>query len=561
MTYNLRQIMLQKRKAFKKFQKSGLRVDKLQYIQLKNVFSTAIKNEKRAYYSYHVHKSFNNSRQLWNNVRKWKIISKAKQEIPDYLTPDLINSNLLCSIPQFDIDSNTLQYYSNNSYPVDENFKFRLATRDEVLDIINSIKTNAEGVDGISIQIIKYCLPYCLDPLTNIVNYSLETGNFPTVWKNAFVVPIPKCNTPSVNDLRPISTLTAPSKALEREVFKQISEYVESNNILPKFQSGFRKGHSCESALCKITNDITKGFDNGKCTAMVLIDMTKAFDSLNIELLLTKLSFYNTKGTELHWFSNYLCNRYQAVKFNRPGTELSEFKINKTGVPQGSILGPLLFSLYIADISSVIKYTSWHMYADDLQLYTIFDLSDALSAKIAIDIDLDRIIKYTTANSLKINPIKSQAILFGKSDVPISPFEIIIDGHAIEWTNEVKNLGLIMDKKCYFTAHVNKTCRTAFIALKNISEFANVLPVSLKIILSESLVLSHLKYMDIVYGSYLSQKDKYKLQKIQNACLRFIYLLRKFDHISEYRRKVEWLTMNQRRFVHFSCFIYKVIKP
>nr|CAI5851369.1 unnamed protein product [Callosobruchus analis] len=176
MTYNLRQIMLQKRKAFKKFQKSGLRVDKLQYIQLKNVFSTAIKNEKRAYYSYHVHKSFNNSRQLWNNVRKWKIISKVKQEIPDSLTPDLINSNLLCNIPQFDIDSNTLQYYSNNSYPVDENFKFRLATRDEVLDIINSIKTNAEGVDGISIQMIKYCLPYCLDPLTNIVNYSLETG-------------------------------------------------------------------------------------------------------------------------------------------------------------------------------------------------------------------------------------------------------------------------------------------------------------------------------------------------------------------------------------------------
>nr|CAI5845821.1 unnamed protein product [Callosobruchus analis] len=189
---------------------------------------------------------------------------------------------------------------------------------------------------------IKYCLPYCLDPLTNIVNYSLETGNFPTVWKNAFVVPIPKCNTPSVNDLRPISILTAPSKVLEREVFKQISEYVESNNILPKFQSGFRKGYSCESALCKITNDITKGFDNGKCTAMVLIDMTKAFDSLNIELLLTTLSFYNIKGTELHWFSNYLCNRYQAVKFNRPGTELSEFKINKTGVPQGSILGPLL---------------------------------------------------------------------------------------------------------------------------------------------------------------------------------------------------------------------------
>lgn len=189
-----------------------------------------------------------------------------------------------------------------------EPFKFRLVTEEELLNCILSIGSCAVGIDGISINMIKACLPHCLKPLVNILNSSLETSSVPDLWKMALITPLPKVSNPaSLSELRPISILPAASKILEKIVKGQILEFLKDKNVIPKFQSGFRSNFSCATALLKITSDITQAFDEGHSCPAVLIDMTKAFDSLNIELLLAKLSHYgiDTDG----WFAGYLHNR------------------------------------------------------------------------------------------------------------------------------------------------------------------------------------------------------------------------------------------------------------
>ena len=193
------------------------------------------------------------------------------------------------------------------------------------------------------------------------------TSTYPNIWKGAFIRPLPKTDMPTApKDYRPINILPALSKALERIVHKQLTDYFNEHSLFDTYQSGFRTGHSTTTALLKVTEDIRQAMDEQMSTVLTLLDFGKAFDSANTDLLLHKLRHLYLSHHTVSWFNSYLRDRQQCVSV---GNQISSWKIVKKRVPQGSVLGPLLFTVYVNDISKTLKHCKYHMYADDLQIY------------------------------------------------------------------------------------------------------------------------------------------------------------------------------------------------
>ncbi|CAH2006178.1 unnamed protein product [Acanthoscelides obtectus] len=252
----------------------------------------------------------------------------------------------------------------------EKSLTFRLVDISTVLDAIRSIKSNSSGIDGITIEMIKLCLPAVGIYILHLINCCLERGVFPIAWKEALVQPLPKIPNPQVpGDLRPISLLSALSKILEKIVYMQLNEYLLERSILPLNQSGFRKGHSTTTALARVCDDVLTAADRQEATALVLLDFSKAFDILNHKLLVSKCEYIGCDDLVLEWIDCYLNERHQYVVIQN---KLSDKRPICSGVPQGSILGPLLFLIYTFDISNTLQHCSGQSYADDMQVFHNF---------------------------------------------------------------------------------------------------------------------------------------------------------------------------------------------
>lgn len=234
-----------------------------------------------------------------------------------------------------------------------------------------------------------------------------------------------------------------------------------------------------------------------------------------------------------------------------------------SGVPQGSILGPLLFNIFTADLSKLCLNSKLSMYADDIQLLYSFRPSELYIAVDAINNDLKHIYDWTQQNTLLVNPIKSQNILFGTSyqlrHVDIDEISIKINNDNIPFCNVVKNLGVFFDSTLSFSNHVTNICRKAYSCLKLLHSFKKDLDSHTKILLIETMVLSHLHYADVVYGPCISQADKHRLQRVQNSCVRYFTTVPQYSHISPYLRNYNLLNMSERRFIHIVGFILNVL--
>lgn len=558
MTNGIKLIMRERDRAFSKFKRDNTEENWRQYKNLRNFTVAAIRREKSAYLKYlHGH----DIPAMWKSLKQMNIQRKSNVQLPDNIAnPTDINNFFLSA---FNVDSasvDTIASYKDHQFNANNKFRFMLPDQQQILSVITGFKSNSSGVDGISLQMVKLCLPVLLPYITHIVNCCLEIGYFPSAWKQAVICPVPKVNNPTqCNDLRPISLLPLFSKILEKIISLQLQKYFTEKQIFPLHQSGFRPGHSTVTALANISDDILNAQDKRMVTALVLLDFSKAFDTVDHSLLCAKLGFYGLDNTAVSFFQAYLNGRTQMVR-TKLGSSSDE--LVTSGVPQGSILGPLLFLIYTIDIYKSIRFSEMQSYADDTQLKYSFKYNDCQHAVNCMNHDLKRISIYCENHALKINPLKSQLMLFcprNYYDDIKSSFIINIKDEVIPIVDSAKNLGLIFDTNFKFVPHVNSLIKKSYIALKLLYSNKHSLNYEIKKKICESIVLPIFYYCDIVYYPCLDLATKRRIQKVQNTCCRFIYGLRKFDHVSSKIQELKWLKFDSSWKYHFLVFVHRLL--
>ena len=293
---------------------------------------------------------------------------------------------------------------------------FEPATTTEVRKIIMSSPSKSCDLDPLPTILLKACLDVLIIPITDIINASLCCGLFPQDFKRAHVTPVLKKKTlpkEELNSYRPISNLSFISKILEKVVANRLRSHIYENGLSNMLQSAYKQFHSTETALLKVHNDINLNIDNGKVTALTLLDLSSAFDTIDHNILITRLSTcYGISGTALSWFTSYLTDRRQAIKI---GNCFSDTLPTSCGVPQGSVLGPLLFTLYTTPLSSVIQghNLDHHLYADDTQIYISLTTSDTCHSLNQLSDCLQDVSLWMKHCKLKLNADKTEFLITG----------------------------------------------------------------------------------------------------------------------------------------------------
>nr|CAI5868891.1 unnamed protein product [Callosobruchus analis] len=406
----------------------------------------------------------------------------------------------------------------------------------------------------------KLCVPLILPFVKHIINFCIVNSVYSASWKNAVVIPLPKKSVvEDYKDLRAVSILPVLSKLIEKAVAKQLMEYLDSKHILPDVQSGFRRGHSCSTALLQIVDDVLSAKDIGEYTVLVLLDFTRAFDTLNHKLLLSILKHIGVDKQTENFFENYLLYRKQRVVLN--GNTFPFLNL-RSGVPQGSVLGPLLFIIYTSQLEHCLKYSKLHLYADDTQLYSSFKYQDRQTVCQNINEDLNNYINLSADHCLVNNASKTKVMLLGpqnKRNEVIPNIDIHINGVQTPISEKANSLGVVLDSELRFECHVTGLLQKKYLALKMIYASRSFLTQKVKINLCDSLVLSVLNYGDVVYGPHLTVAYRQTIQKVQNSCLRLIYGIRRRRSVSNKLYDAGWLNMHHRRLLHAVCLYHKIV--
>lgn len=521
-----------------------------EYKQLRNLITALVKQEKRAYFQNLY--SHSNTRTLWKKMRDFNIGKlTANNDIPDCLSNvDSINKFFIEGIPPLHQNhTDLLKYFNNNTYHnlVDSQFNLTLINKEVILSIINKITTCASGIDDINSSMIKMSYPVIQNFLLHIINSCILENYFPEKWKIALIRPIPKSpDVKEYKDLRPISILPYMSKILEHVLNDQIKTYAKNNQILARHQSGFRAGHSCASALLKISDDILTELDRGNISILVLLDYSKAFDCLNHNVLMSMLHYYGFSNDAVRMIGSYFTDRLQMVRL---GANISGPVELGRGVPQGSILGPLMFCIYTSQITNVVRYSHTHAYADDTQIYASFAKTDFGLALNKINLDLHNIYLESIKYDLILNPQKTKVMLFAGGNHYqdlLGEVRLSINGAILPVVEQAKNLGVIIDRSFAYSRHVSSCIQKSYAGLRQLYPHRYYLSHKLKANLCNALVLSHFSHCAPLYSQALNTHEVYRIQKVQNTCLRYIFNLRKFDHVSHKLRELEWLSMKNR---------------
>lgn len=566
MTSQIRNLIKKRDSARRKYNKTRDPEDYEVFRRKRNHTKQMIRNVKIKY----IHGLFancRNSSECWKAAKTLGVGSSKLQsnsyELP--MTADELNQHFIASGESQDIDRihNSIQHYYSLPARVKEKFYFEYVHPETIVKAISSIRTQAKGPDNIPIFFINKCLHVFLPSLEHIYNFSLQNSIFPSEWKLSNVKPIPKIPRPlSCHNVRPINLVCALSKGLEKIIYDQVYSFIEQHHIINTYQSGFKKGHSTVTALLRVTDDIRLAIDERKLTLLCLFDFSKAFDSVHHELLLSKLHYIGFSMSTILWFKSYLRDRYQRVLHN--DGSCSEWALASNGVPQGSVLGPLLFLLYTFDIFTVFHNTRYHMFADDLQAYVHFPAQSILSAVHNMNADIDRLVQWAADHNLTINSSKTQLILIGHprllncievNNIP----PVLVNDMVIQYKTKVKNLGMVVDSTMSWTDHINLAINKAVSVLQQLRRNISYMPRNIRKLLVQSLVIPVLEYGSIVYND-LAEILNIKIQRIQNACVRFILDVRREEHITPYFIQLQWLKLKDRRTIAIATLTLNILR-
>ena len=418
-----------------------------------------------------------------------------------------------------------------------------------VKNTIQSLSNKTCSLDPIPTFVIKHYADSISPIITNIVNQSLIAGEFPSLLKLSHVRPrLKKDNLDKevLKNYRPIANIPFLSKVIEKVVATQTYNYLEAHNLMPTMQSAYRKHHSTETTLLRVTNDILRAIDRRQDVVLVLLDLSAAFDTIDHTILMERLeSYFGFSKQTLSWFRSYLENRRQSIII---GDQISTPSALHYGVPQGSILGPLLFTLYIAPLQDIIACHNLDsmFYADDTQLYIAIDPANQVLSLTALRNCIEDVMRWNTQNMLRSNAEKTEVILFTSRFTKTPNIEkLSFDNIVIELTERVRDLGVTLDKNLSLTYHINETCKKATNSIRSIGRIRKYLTKENLKLLVNALVISRLDYCNsILYG--LPKQELDKLQRIQNTAARLITGTKHYEHIKPALRELHWLPIESR---------------
>ena len=360
---------------------------------------------------------------------------------------------------------------------------------------------------------------------------------------------------------RPISNLTYISKLVERMVNQQVVDYLDENKLLPKLQSGFRARYSTETALLKVLSDILLSADQQQITLLVLLDMSAAFDTVDHAILLQRLeSSFGVSGGVLSWLSSFLDGRTQRVHLL---DSTSSVESVRSGVPQGSILGPLLFLLYTADIPLIASDfgLNVHCYADDGQLYISSKAGAAESSIELVTACINQLDRRMSSNRLKLNSDKTQLIWLGSRQqlLKVDLDSILLDATTVRFQSSVVDLGVVLDSNLSLRDHVSRLCRTSYYQLRQLRVIRRSLTTRACTQLVHALVNSRLDYCNSLLSGKTDQLLS-QLQSVLRASARLVLQRRKFDPISnDIREKLHWLPIQQRIIYKLCLLVFRCL--
>ncbi len=436
------------------------------YTKYKNLLTKIIREAKLTYNKKLLYAFKNNSAKLWSHLSSI-IKPKSVANIP--LNPNALNDFFTSVFQQAPAYNNKLKLTIPDNAFIRESLFMNPITFTELNNIVHSLSNSQTvGSDGFNPKIIKDNFALIANHLIYIFNMSLEKGVFPNMLKNAVVTPVFKGGSHNdANNYRPISILTIFSKMLEKLFYNRLSSFVNKHNILNSNQFGFRMGQSTSLALAHVISSLTNKCNLNNKIAFVLLDLKKAFDLINHELLLNKLSFYGIRGIALQWLRSYLTNRTQKTKIN---DTFSNVKPVSAGVPQGSILGPLLFIIFINDIFQFnTNSIEIYLYADDTAI--IFHANTEEELQSIINKFFLKYLNWCNENCILINPSKSMYLTFNTN----TAWKLIITINGTDLINQhcAKYLGVIIDDKLSWSAHVDFITKRC---CQRIGMFKKVLP-------------------------------------------------------------------------------------
>ncbi|MFZ2540057.1 MAG: reverse transcriptase family protein [Oscillospiraceae bacterium] len=519
-----------KNTMYKQYLKTRSDVQLIKYKKYKNKLQEIIRQAEKRYYSSKILESKDNL------SKTWKVLNSLinKKQVRRKIGPIEVNGVVIEN--QEAIANNFNNYFANVGSnlakqipascrkpadylqnPTSNSMFFAPATDQETIEVITNLKyTNSLGNDNIPSLVIRDCKYELAYILTHIINNAMNEGVFPDLLKTAKIVPIFKSdNAKLINNYRPISILTTFSKIFEKITFTRLSNFMNKNQILHENQFGFRGGLSTCTALLQLINELTNSIDKKQITIGVFIDLAKAFDTVDHRILLQKLEHYGIRGIVLNWFTSYLSNRRQYVIVDGVASALADIKC---GVPQGSILGPILFLLYINDLALVSNKVKNIMFADDTNLFLTGNSIEYIEEQ--LNYELAAVNVWFQSNLLSLNIKKTSYIIFGHRR-DFNP-QISMNNILLERQTHTKFLGVILSANLKWSKHIDVVVNKISKNIGIISKVRHLLPQHLTRNLYFTQVYPYISYCNLVWASPLKTTQLERIFKKQKTYCRLL---------------------------------------
>lgn len=528
----------------------------------RNKVTTLLRKSKKKYF-HELAASKKDSKTIWKAINILTNKNAAKTQPVKDISPDTLNTHFVTVADKIITDdkskSNTLEELKEycHSKNIHQSLMIPPFKLYEVYHLLRDLKqTGTKGLDGLDGKIIKLSAPVIADSLTYIYNLCLDKSYFPSAFKIAKVIPLYKSGDRSdPSNYRPISLLSVLSKPLEKHINKHIILHIDKYDLLHSSQSGFRGNHSCHTALINLVDHWLSNINNNMLTGVVFIDFAKAFDVIDHRLLLRKLSLYNLSPSVLSLIASFLTNRQQLVSI---GTKKSSILNQKFGVPQGSVLGPLFFSLYINDLPLVIK-ALCELFADDTTVHS--SSKNLISLSKVLQENINSLINWTKLNHMALNSRKTKCMMLTTRQkrqlLDINLPSIYVNRDKIEEVDSHKILGITLDNNLTWSNHISLLSKRVAQKIFQLTKIKHFLDLNARKHFFHAHIQSIIDYASTLYDN-ASENALKPLIRMHKRALKQIILKSTSLSLQDYK-KLEILPLHLKLELNKAVTMYKIL--